>query len=64
MPKTRHIVKEVSVSIATVSRVVKNVPGVSAAAFPAVTRAGYVPAVGRRSTSNLALLYPANYDPQ
>ena len=64
MPKIRHIAKEASVSIATVSRVLNNLPGVSEAARDAVNRAGYVPAVGRRSTSDIALLHTANYDTQ
>ena len=59
MPKIRHTVKE-----ASVSRVVHDVPGVSAALLPTVNRAGYVPAVGRRSTSDIALLHTANYDTQ
>jgi DNA-binding LacI/PurR family transcriptional regulator len=43
--------------------ILNNVPGVSGAAreavLAAVNRAGYVPEVGRRSTSNVALLYAA-----
>lgn len=61
MPNVRHIAKRAGVSISTVSRVLNNAPGVSAAARKAVMAAvngvGYVPAVGRRSTSNIALLY-------
>jgi len=49
------------VSIATVSRVLNNITGVSEksrdAVLGAVNRAGYAPEVGRRSTSNVALVY-------
>ncbi len=61
MPNVRHIAKQAGVSITTVSRVLNNHPGVSDAArqavLAAVNQAGYVPEVGRRSTSNIALLY-------
>jgi DNA-binding LacI/PurR family transcriptional regulator len=61
MSNIRHIAKMAGVSITTVSRVMNNVAGVSQAAreavLAAVNQAGYVPEVGRRSTSNIALLY-------
>jgi DNA-binding LacI/PurR family transcriptional regulator len=61
MPNIRHIAKAAGVSIATVSRVLNNHPGVSDASRRAVlavvNQAGYVPEVGRRSTTNIALLY-------
>jgi len=57
----RAIAREAGVSIATVSRVLNNIPGVSEksrdAVVGAVNRAGYAPEVGRRSTSNVALVY-------
>ncbi|MFO0822893.1 MAG: LacI family DNA-binding transcriptional regulator, partial [Gemmataceae bacterium] len=50
-------------SISTVSRVLNNAPGVSDqardAVLAAVNRTGYVPEVGRRSASNVALVYTA-----
>jgi DNA-binding LacI/PurR family transcriptional regulator len=59
----RAIAREAGVSIATVSRVLNNLPGVSEASrdavLDAVQRTGYVPEVGRRSTSNIALVYTA-----
>ncbi|MEM6756011.1 MAG: LacI family DNA-binding transcriptional regulator [Planctomycetota bacterium] len=61
MPTVRQIAKEAGVSIGTVSRVLNNSPQVSASArdkvLAAANRSGYVGAVGRRSTSNVALLY-------
>ena len=61
MPNIRHIARVAGVSIATVSRVLNNAPGVSDASRRAVlavvNQAGYVPEVGRRSTTNIALLY-------
>lgn len=63
MANVRAIARNAGVSISTVSRVLNNAPGVSEAARAAVlahaNRAGYVPAVGRRSTSNVALVYTA-----
>ncbi|MBA4188623.1 MAG: hypothetical protein C0467_11540 [Planctomycetaceae bacterium] len=59
----RAIAREAGVSISTVSRVLNNAPGVSEVArdavLTAVNRTGYVPEVGRRSTSNVALVYTA-----
>jgi DNA-binding LacI/PurR family transcriptional regulator len=59
----RAIAKKAGVSISTVSRVLNNVAGVSAAAreavLLAVTEAGYLPETGRKSTSNIALVYTA-----
>ena len=61
MANIREIARQAGVSITTVSRVLNNVPGVGAAArqavMTAVNEAGYVPEVGRRCTSNIALLY-------
>lgn len=63
MANIRAIARQAGVSISTVSRVLNNQPGVSEhvreAVLAAVNRAGYVPEVGRRSTSNVALLYTA-----
>jgi len=59
----RAIARDAGVSISTVSRVLNNVPGVSEqarnAVLTAVNQTGYVPEVGRRSTSNVALVYTA-----
>ena len=61
MLNIRNIAKAAGVSIATVSRVLNNTPGVGEASRRAVlavvNKAGYVPEVGRRSTTNIALLY-------
>jgi len=61
MPTVRQIAKDAGVSIGTVSRVLNNSPRVSDNARDKVlavaNRAGYVANVGRRSTSNVALLY-------
>lgn len=63
MTNIRAIAREAGVSISTVSRVLNNAPGVSdqarEAVLGAVNRSGYLPSVGRRSTSNVALLYTA-----
>jgi len=63
VPNVRTIAQQAEVSISTVSRVLNGTPGVSAeardAVLAAVNRAGYVPEVGRRSASNVALLYTA-----
>jgi DNA-binding LacI/PurR family transcriptional regulator len=61
MANIRDIAQQSGVSITTVSRVLNNLPGVSQAArqavMTAVNEAGYVPGVGRRCTSNIALVY-------
>jgi DNA-binding LacI/PurR family transcriptional regulator len=61
MSNVRLIAKQAGVSISSVSRVLNNQPGVSesvrAAVLAAVNEAGYVPEVGRRSTTNVALIY-------
>jgi len=64
MPKgqnVRQIAQAAGVSIATVSRVLNHAPGVSGkvrqAVLTAANRSGYVPKVGRRSISNVALVY-------
>ena len=63
MTNIRAVAKQAGVSIATVSRVLNNTPGVGEkvreAVLAAVNRAGYSPEIGRRSTSNVALLYTA-----
>ena len=64
MANIRAIAKKAGVSISTVSRVLNNVSGVSEEARDAVlavvTATGYSPEVGRRSTSNIAIVYTAN----
>jgi DNA-binding LacI/PurR family transcriptional regulator len=61
MPNVRTLAKLAGVSITTVSRVLNGTPGVSEASRRAVlavaNKAGYVAQVGRRSTTNIALLY-------
>lgn len=61
MANIRDIAKQAGVSITTVSRVLNNLPGVREASrkavMAAVNKAGYVPEIGRRSTSNIALFY-------
>ena len=61
MPNVRHIAKEAGVSITTVSRVLNNHPRVSQKArekvLAAANEARYVAPVGKRSTSNIALVY-------
>jgi LacI family transcriptional regulator len=61
MSSIRHVAKNAKVSIATVSRVLNNQPGVSDAirsrVLYAVNRCGYVANVGKRSTSFLAFAY-------
>ncbi len=63
LSNVRAIAREAGVSISTVSRVLNNTPGVSEqardAVLAAVNRTGYVPEVGRRSASNIALVYTA-----
>lgn len=57
----RKVAKDANVSIATVSRVMNQQPGVSDAVrrrvLEAVNRCGYVASVGKRATSFLALAY-------
>ncbi len=61
MTNIRTIAQRAGVSISTVSRVMNNVAGVSdtsrQAVLAAVNAAGYLPEIGRRSTSNIALVY-------
>lgn len=61
MASIRDIAQRAGVSISTVSRVMNNAAGVGEAAREAVLAAvhevGYVPEVGRRSTSNIAIVY-------
>lgn len=63
MANVREIAKQSGVSIATVSRVLNNLPGVSEksrdAVLSVVNRARYVPEFGRRSATNIALVYTA-----
>lgn len=57
----RQVAEVAGVSIATVSRVINNSPAVTdevrAKVLEAVNQCGYVPSVGRRTTSFLALVY-------
>jgi len=61
MPSVREIAKQAGVSTATVSRVMNNSPSVSPEAKRKVIRAinttQYVPAVGKRTTSNIAYMF-------
>ena len=61
MTTIRKVAKDAEVSIATVSRVLNNQPGVSegvrARVLKSVNRCGYVATVGKRATSYLALVY-------
>ena len=61
MPTIRQVAENAGVSIATVSRVINNSSAVSEEVrekvLDAVNRCGYVPNVGRRTTSFLALVY-------
>jgi DNA-binding LacI/PurR family transcriptional regulator len=61
MSSVREIASRVGVSVATVSRVINNDPGVSDAMRDKVLKAAnltrYVPKVGLRSTMNIAFLY-------
>lgn len=61
MPNIRAIAKKAGVSISTVSRVLNNQTGVSdssrKAVLDTVNSAGYVPEIGRKSTSNIAIVY-------
>lgn len=61
MSNVRSIARAAGVSITTVSRVLNNHPQVSPdvrrRVLAASNSAGYVPPTGRRSTSNIALLY-------
>lgn len=63
MSNVRAIAKQAGLSISIVSRVLNNALGVSEqardAVLAAVNRTGYVPEVGRRSASNVALVYTA-----
>ena len=61
MATIRQVAEIANVSIATVSRVINNSTGVTEEArekvLSAINKCGYVPAVGRRTTSFLALVY-------
>jgi len=61
VPTIRQVAENAGVSIATVSRVINNSSVVTAEVrekvLEAVNRCGYVPNVGRRTTSFLALVY-------
>lgn len=61
MATIRQVAKSAGVSIATVSRVINNSPAVTEEArskvLEAVNKCGYVPNVGRRTTSFIALVY-------
>jgi len=61
MSSVRDIASQAGVSITTVSRVLNNHPRVSEQArekvLSAANRAGYVPKVGRKSVTNIAVLY-------
>ena len=61
MSSVRTIAKQAGVSITTVSRVLNNHPRVSQASrskvLTAANAVNYVPAVGRKSTVNIALVY-------
>ncbi len=61
MSSVREIARQVGVSPATVSRAINNHPRVAAdvreRVLAAMNRSGYVPTVGRRSTTNIAFAY-------
>jgi DNA-binding LacI/PurR family transcriptional regulator len=61
MSSVREIARTLGVSPATVSRAINNHPTVAAdvraRVLAAVNRSGYTPAVGKRSTTNIAFLY-------
>ena len=61
MSTIRQVAKRAHVSIATVSRVLNNQPGVSdgvrSRVLDAVNRCGYIASIGKRATSYLALVY-------
>ncbi len=61
MASVRQLARQTGVSITTVSRVLNNHPSVSEAVrrrvLDAANHEGYVATVGRRSTSNIAVLY-------
>ncbi len=61
MSSVREIARTLGVSPATVSRAINNHPTVAAEVrarvLAAVNRSGYTPAVGKRSTTNIAFLY-------
>ncbi|QDS99906.1 LacI family DNA-binding transcriptional regulator [Adhaeretor mobilis] len=61
MATIRQVAKHAGVSIATVSRVINNSPAVTdevrAKVLESVNSCGYVPNVGRRTTSFIALVY-------
>lgn len=61
MPSVRSIARRAGVSITTVSRVLNNHPqvsdGVRQRVLSASNESGYTPTVGKKSTTNIALLY-------
>lgn len=61
MSTIRQVAQQADVSIATVSRVLNNQPGVSSTVrsrvLEAVNRCGYIASVGKRATSFLGLVY-------
>lgn len=61
MSSVREIARQVGVSPTTVSRAINNHPMVASdvrqRVLAAMNRSGYVPAVGKRSTTNIAFLY-------
>ena len=62
MPSIREVAKQAGVSIATVSRVINGADGVAPGLHQKVTDAvkscNYVPSVGKRSLTSVALIYP------
>ena len=61
MTTIRRVAQKAGVSIATVSRVVNGSPAVAPElrdrVLEAVSRCGYAPTIGRRSSASIALVY-------